>query len=44
MGSEKLQAFCECWKEMIYYFNHIKGSKTDLNINNNIIEVFAHFF
>lgn len=27
LGSEKMSAFCECWKEMIFHFNQHRQRK-----------------
>jgi hypothetical protein len=42
MGSEKLPAFCECWKEMLFYFKSRQQEFADLN--SSMIEVFTQFF
>lgn len=42
MGSEKLPAFCECWKEMLFYFKSKQQELADLN--SSMIEVFTQFF
>lgn len=43
MGSEKMHAFSECWKEMIFYFNKKRNTKAE-EINSSMIEIFTNFF
>lgn len=41
MGSEKMPAFCECWKEMLFYF---KSKPQEIgDINSSMLEVFTQF-
>lgn len=42
LGSEKMPAFCECWKEMLFHFKSKHQEVGD--INSSMIEVFTRFF
>ena len=43
MGSERMEAFCECWKDMGINASR-EASSASSDLNSSIIKVFANFF